>query len=327
METPKIRGEGEEREEMISDEEFERQFKVQEIDIEGHKVRFVEIKPPETITDQYIVYIRGFLAGEEVYRHEIENLAKSGRNILYLNPVKGLEADNGDRVRMEEFEIPETIQSKATEVTKLLHHLGISRADFVGHSQGAVVGAVAADLRPGIADSLVLSNPAGLIGDDTVPRMVGRTGLGWLEQQNAVRKEADPEERARLKPIQEWAVKGAESDSLLWRWTKEISGIAKVDILPILQSIKRRQADLDGDKLTTISLISANNDRTFPHKRIESHIGLPSDPERSNEVDPIFETTLDMYATYAREKATHDAPVYEKLGLLNQILNEKFRSK
>ena len=177
------KSEVQESNQMISDEEFETQFVEQTIEVGGNELRYVAMEPSETISDEYVVYVGGFSMGPGVYKQEIKGLAQSGRKVLFLNPLKGVEATQADSKKFEEFDLPGTIQNKTSEALMLLDHLAIGRADFVGHSQGAIIATTVAIMRDGIADNLVLLNPAGLYGEDTSPDMWARTAKGTIREQ------------------------------------------------------------------------------------------------------------------------------------------------
>ncbi len=125
----------------ISAEDFDNQFKEKEITIDGQTFRYVKIEPGEAISPQYVLFLGGFGAGAEEYRHEIKDLVLSGRKVLFANPLKGLEPQTDDAEIMDAYNLPQTIQYKVAEIIALLEYAEIRRCDVVCHSQGAAIGA------------------------------------------------------------------------------------------------------------------------------------------------------------------------------------------
>jgi hypothetical protein len=314
--------------EKISNEDFNEQFVVQKVSVEGHEFEFVKVMPPEKISEQFVVFIGGFGAGAEEYKAEIEDLAKSGRKVFFINPLKGMEARDNDIQTMEAFAIPDTIQMKTAEVLKALEIAGIQRADFVGHSQGAIVAAMISSLRPGIAENLVLTNPAGMHGEDSRGALMARTvsGLGAQQVENAKRMIREEGELKRISSVAGTVVSGTEiHKSPLWRFTEEIPGIVNSNIIPVLKNLKERQETLTEEEKTKITLVTANADRTFSPERIDANLGVDSDNSKS--VETLFKEVLDSSVMYVEKNAGHEAPIYEKAGLAAQIVNEKILNR
>ncbi len=319
------KSEAQESNQMISDEEFETQFIEQTIEVGGNELRYVAIEPSETISDEYVVYVGGFSMGPGVYKQEIKGLAQSGRKVLFLNPLKGIEVAKTDLEKFEEFNLPDTIKNKTSEALMLLDHLAISRADFVGHSQGAIIATVVAASRDNIADNLVLLNPAGLYGEDTSPDMWARTAKGTMREQADFWSGKNNNDKAgRAESILGPVTMNTEltERAPYWRATKEIPGILATNILPVLKELQKRT----GDEKTMVTLVTANEDLTFPPKKIEEHIGF-GDSQDAVAVESVFKDVVDAYAMYISKDAMHNAPAYEEVGILEQILNSNLEKK
>lgn len=314
----------------ISDDSFNEKFMTFTGEIERHSFEYARVKPEEgeEISDQWVVFLGGFGAGAEEYRAEIRDLVDSGRKVFFLNPTKGMEMDPGDVELLEGFDIPETIQMKTAEVLKALEYAGIDRADFIGHSQGAILGSLVATLRPGMAEDLVLNNPAGMHGEDTRGAMVGRTVAGLAEQQGASIKKALTESGGveRFGSVMKSVLTGTEIYKKPgYRATQEIPGIVNSNIIPILKALKAKQESLDENERTKTTLVTANKDRTFSPERIEKEIGFDTDSQEA--MENALASVVDSYAMYIKKDAGHEAVIYEMAGLLAQIVNEKLAGK
>lgn len=312
----------------ISEEEFEEQFKESVLKVDEHEILYSKIKPKETISDKYVLYLGGFSQGKETYRDELKNLAESGRKVLYTNQLDGVTPSKEDSLELDKFDLPETIKNKVAEVLVLLDHLKIDRVDIAGHSQGAIIATVVAALRPGIADNLVLLNPAGLYGDDSRFGISWRSIKGQIAHTKSIAEEEDVEEKARLGIVQERIKDDSKlRTDILWRLRKEIPGIAATDIVPILKEIKSNQEELSEDEKTRITLLTAYSDATFSREKTEEHLGIKSSPETSDEdiskmYEKVFEEVIDSHAMYKEKEASHNAPIFEKPGALTQIVNQ-----
>lgn len=305
---------------------FDEQFIAQNVEVDGQSLEFVSVKPEEVISEQWVVFLGGFGAGAEEYRAEIEDLFDSGRKVLFINPLKGIEMDQDDIDALEAFDIPDTIKRKAAEILLVLEAVSIDRADFIGHSQGAILGSVVAALRPGLAEDLILNNPGGMHGEDTRGALVGRTVVGLVEQQvvNTKRAATQSGELSRIGSVMKSVIKGTEVvKKPVYRATEEIPGIINSNIIPILESIKANQENVDEEHRTKTTLVTANKDRTFSPDQIETEIGFDTSSQEA--MDHALETVVDSYVMYIDKDAGHEAVIYEKTGLSTQILNEKYQ--
>lgn len=304
--------------------DFNEQFVKQTVSAEGHTFEFVKVIPKEIISERYVIYIGGLGSGAEAYRSEIENLAQSGRKVFFINPTKGIQASETDAEAMQTFNMPVTIQMKTAEVLKVLELANIHRADIVGYSQGAVVSAMVATMRPGIAEDLVLVNPAGMYGADTHGALLGRILKGGFVQQveNIKRALNTKGEASRIGHVVRSVVAGDEKlKDPIWRFNQEMPGVANSNTVPVLQSLKEYQVGQREEAKTKITLVTANGDVAFPPKKIEENVGLDVDVPESGEI--LFREVVDSYAMYADKHAGHEAPMYEKPGLIAGIVNEK----
>lgn len=183
-------------------------------------------------------------------------------------------------------------------------------------------------LRPGLAEDLVLTNPAGMHGEDTRSGLIGRTAVGFAEQQvtNVRRARQGKEERNRVFGAVGSALKGTQiQHKPLWRFQKEIPGIIQSNIIPVLQSLKTQQTTPEEHSRTKVTLVTANKDRTFSPKRIEDN--LQSSAEDPESAEAFFGDAVDSYVMYVDQDSGHEEIIYGKSGLSAQIVNEKLQQK
>jgi len=303
----------------ISEEEFANQFKELILNTDNHEILYSKIEPSETVSSKFVIYLGGFAKSKEAYYGELKSIAQSGRKVLFTNQTRGIAPSEKDSIELSKLNLPQTIKNKVAEVIVLLDYLKIYRADIVGHSQGAIIGTIIAAMRPGIADNLILLNPAGLYDDDSSVGIVQRTIKGDVEHKKYITKTKDAKEKERLALARKRVKRSSTlTTDMMWRFDKEIHGLATTDIAPILKKIKSKQEDAGVDEKTYITLITANKDALFNSEKIEKHIGinLPQDKKDT-------EGVIDAHAMYIEKGASHNAPMYEKPGLITQILNSR----
>lgn len=290
--------------EHITNESFEEQFnKEQVLSIEGvDDIPYTIVVPENLISEDWVVYVGGFGQGKESYLDEIQNLAQSGRKVLFTNPTKGI-TRNEDLIPENINDLPKTITAKSEAVQKILERVGADNVDLVGHSQGAAVVAAYAAEHPNIAKRIVLECPAGsLEGDDSRERIMGRFVADKVAAlATDTGKIAGKSGRRAGKSFSKEVF--GDYKNIGFRLREEIPGVAAVDIAPLLKDIKQRNEG------TEIVLVNANKDKVYSPERIENTLG-----------DNPFEDYIDRWVMYESKKASHSAPVVERPGLLRQIL-------
>lgn len=268
----------------------------------------------ERESDEWAVFIGGFASIKETYMSEMLDLAKSGKRVLFLSPDKGAQPENEDtdyfntRSGSGAGTLPGTIRAKAAAVALLLEHLGVTQANVIGHSQGGAVATAFAGIRPKLVSRLLLDNPAGLIEKDTIGGLLHR-----------VRDEAKVEFGASQSTATWWKQLKRLAQFPLFRATKEIPGIARTDIRPMLEHLKNLKSQ--GGSGPEVILINSNNDQLFPKEAVEAGIGKDA-----------LERYVDRWLVYADENANHgkvdrnDGELLIELtrkSVIHQIITEK----
>ena len=105
--------------------------------LDGHEVyastggrEFVEGQP-------YLIFMHGAGSSHLVWSQQSRSFAYAGYNVLAIDfPAHNLSSG----------ETLPNIEAQADWILKVIEHLGISKASFVGHSQGGLVNLALADL-------------------------------------------------------------------------------------------------------------------------------------------------------------------------------------
>lgn len=291
--------------EQTDEANLEKQFaETHVLDLESEQLEYALVapvpKPPEDAPVEWTVFIGGFSAVKDIYKQEMFDLARSGQHVLFLSPDKGITPtiEDNDYFNVRASALPDTIRNKAAAVALLLQKLNIDNANIIGHSQGGAVAAALAGAHPKATRRLILDNPAGLIGGDSVGKLLGR-----VADEARVENPGSQSGATWIKQIKQLL------RIPLFRATKEIPGIAHTDIRPILADIKHLKSA--GTPSPEIVLINSNNDQVFRKEDVEAGIG-----------ETPFEHYIDRWVMYADKQAGHGKFDREEDGLYPQIMDE-----
>lgn len=266
-----------------------------------------------------IIFLGGFTAPEQAYADEIEHLESQGYTVHYLNPDKGADLTPEEAAYFEQLNdsserpVPDLLQRQSAEVRAYLETNGIGQAVFVGHSKGGSVATAYAASHPEGVSQLVLDNPSGLMGADTQSDLRARS----RETQKGGRERAESIDRGKHFK-KNFRVPGLVNflKRPIFRLKQEIPSIAETDITDMLGDIKAQGG-------TEVVLLTANSDRTYPKERVATSLGVEdSENDESSQTEVAFEKYIDRWATYAEQDADHYAPITERAGVLQQVIEE-----
>lgn len=148
---------------------FEAQFNhKQTYESLGGTIESIFLKPEKPKSDVPVVIASGWSEGSLVLKQTAEQLYNAGRQVIILDhPRRGGEVIPHQDHTTEELR-------KALTIKEVVKQQNIHQVDILAHSEGAINAAIFASLEPGKVRNMVLVNPAGLIGKDTLPGMFGR---------------------------------------------------------------------------------------------------------------------------------------------------------
>lgn len=318
----------------LTRERFDTQFdEWQRTNVDDYQIRFASFVH-DSPGAEWFVFVGGFSQGKEGYADNLYDVAKSGRNILYTNPLKGIPVvDVSDSMFLDTLRVPPVMAAKANEVRLLLKEKGIEHAHVSGHSQGTAVSAVLSALKPQLARKMILDAPAGLRGGDSSWRITFSTVIGKRELKGQLAKlakelenglarhdgETEEEYQARvadvIRRVNQWDVDLGSSElneGLLWRLTKEVPALAKFSMLPVLERLDRERKREGSDDNRGIYLISSHSDRTFEADKVR--VTTQSLVESAG-------TSL-RRVTYPDPDETHKGAMYATPGLYRQLLEQ-----
>jgi len=102
----------------------------------------------------------------------------------------------------------------------------------------------------------------------------------------------------------------------IFRMKQEIPSIAETDITDMLGDIKERGG-------TEVVLLTAESDKTYPKERVATSLGVEGlENEASWQTEVPFEKYIDRWAVYREQDADHYAPIIERAGVLQQVIEQ-----
>ncbi|MCE9541134.1 alpha/beta hydrolase [Candidatus Kaiserbacteria bacterium] len=140
------------------------------LELGGVPTPTIDIRPDNPTSAVPMLVAPGFGASIHTNAPMLEMLASEGRRVLSLDhPLEG------DRVRDVEEDIlkrvadyPRTELRKASNLLEMMDKKGIEKVDCFAFSEGALNTLLAAYMYPERFNSIILTAPAGLIGQDTL---------------------------------------------------------------------------------------------------------------------------------------------------------------
>jgi len=130
--------------------------------------------------------MKGWGATPDSYKDNIVGLVEKGRRILAVDNVYGAErltAEEVDAQKAKELGLEGLMLDKVVAYLKMLDMKGLDKVDVVAHSEGAIHAIYAAMLRPDRFRSIVLVDPAGMVGEDNKKRLLAGAAIDVMHLQ------------------------------------------------------------------------------------------------------------------------------------------------
>jgi pimeloyl-ACP methyl ester carboxylesterase len=231
----------------------------------------------------------GWSEGTQSLRDTAEVIYKDGREVILVDHAR-----KGGPAKNETDYNPEVAQ-KAQTLLNIIKELGLEQVDAVAHSEGALNTVLAANLYPDKFRNIVLVAPAGLLGEDSLPRLIGRFIPKIIRGYRVDMKELKARDEQSAKRFAASGPKFIKANPA--KAMREVSALAHTQIDSALQGL--RDADIK------VGLIQSEADKGFPAARIEKQV-----IDRYAQSDTTGFTDLDMkvdaYASIASKEAGHD---------------------
>ena len=190
------------------------------------------------------------------HKETIYALFRQGRRTVFPDSPHGIEARPRANLPMAR------IAPRRGDLMATLKHQGIDEADAIAHSAGAISLEIAGTTSGGPRfRNVVLQNPAGLCGGETVAGVAWRA---WQESRQETR-------RQRWKPTERQLIRDPGRRRMYWlstlaRTVAEVDAVAHVDIRELLIEMRRR-----GGRL---AVVHGADDRLFSMERMQRHVDV-----------------------------------------------------
>ena len=239
---------------------FEKQWvNPEKIQVGKRVIEVEDIKPEKQKTDVPMIVGLGWSETPEVNKGNIRVYVEKGRRIISPDTPHGVDA-------LPQENYPTIELRKMTALVKTIEEKEIDKVDIVAHSEGAIFSVMAAYFYPEKFRSLVVINPAGMIGEDNVVRL----GVGFsADLVGQIITEAKKE-----KP-NEGQTAGGSLDALGGikvlaknprASIESVFAMANSDLRDMLISIK--------EKGVKVAVVAAVDDKAFPMEKIQETLGL-----------------------------------------------------
>ena len=230
---------------------FSRQFEQSKrYEFFGGEIESVDIAPEQSKDQVPVIVAPGWSESFRVFEDSLRVLVGEGRRASSIAHARGGEMPDAK----SEHAIMEL--RKATALLKIVEEAGAEKVDAIAHSEGAINLMIAASISPEKFRSIVLVNPAGLIGPDKFLPLISRFTKNIVT--SALEGAMEPSSIVRRSKGGAAAVSYATTN--FSNAFKEANEISKSDIHNLLQ-------DLHG-KGVRIAVIHGVDDPVFPMKRM-----------------------------------------------------------
>ena len=239
---------------------FEEQWEHPEKVQIGERIIEVEdIKPNQKKTETPMIIGLGWSETPEVHKGNIKVYVEKGRRVISPDTPHGIDAPPQENYPAVELR-------KMTALVKTIEEKGVDKVDIVAHSEGAVFSVMAAYFYPEKFRSLVLVNPAGMIGEDNVVRLGVGFSADLIKQIITEAKKEKPNEGQTTGGSLD-ALGGIKVLAQNPRASVEsVFAMANSDLREMLISIR--------EKGIKVAVVAGVDDGAFPIEKMQKTLGL-----------------------------------------------------
>ena len=235
------------------------------LDLYDQKVELIDRQPSRGKENALpVLMVPGFSGNAEIVRVHAAELAKRGRRTLCVNAPHGI---IGCSFCSHPIPLPQF--RKAIALIGALEKKGLQQVDAIGYSEASITIAIAAKIRPTLFRNIILMNPAGMIGSDSLPRLVlsflvDKIHEAWTESIMAFRKHRGLRDKMQgtLKILREKTT-CILSDPL--QSARELIAISQVQIHGWLRELQEQHS-------IRVAIAQSAGDRVFPRKKMDTFL-------------------------------------------------------
>lgn len=209
----------------------------------------VEINPVKPKEDVPIFVSPGWGVTPKSQKEALESIVGEGRKVLTVS------FSREKKIKQSGIDIPVVELQKALSIVEALNKKGISKVDAIGHSEGAIVLAIAALYFPEKIRNIVLISPAGTVENDSPSELVKRFVVN--EGIKEFSKNRDAKKDSLFEYLSEIFKYGIKNPGLSY---EEILACANANIFELTKQLKR--------KGVKVGFICGSDDEVFPLKEV-----------------------------------------------------------
>jgi len=210
-------------------------------------VYFMEPKTPKTQIP--VTMFKGWTGNAEQWKGTMRQLDSRGRRTMVVDETHGIAYSPDVQARVD------TVTDKATyvEYRKIAANMAaldakkIEKTDAIGHSEGCIDLLLTALAYPERFHNIVLVEPAGMIGSDTLMRLIWRNQVGDVPAMNAAheaQKRGDPGFQFNIHPDDPASVDtfgpAMDTPAKAALSASELLSIAWIQVADLLRAVKAK---------------------------------------------------------------------------------------
>lgn len=232
---------------------------IQSIQLYGQTYRYIDTGLPGE--QEPVLIAPGWNQTIEVWLPAIDELSTLGKRVVMIEAPHGITPEQTELPKQLQH-IPTIMIQKAQAHIALLIHLHIKQVDIIAQSQGGIDALVATLLDPKRIHNTILFNPAGMVGPDKLPFLLGRFTLEAIRDILTHFKHSSKYSRERInqKIVLEMLKHPVKS-------TESAQAITEIRLEQLIELI-REQCD------SQIVCIAGSDDTLFPIEKMRTRASL-----------------------------------------------------
>ncbi len=223
----------------------------EKIELNGEQIEVVDISPRELKTQEPTLILPGFSATPEALKDAILRTAEAGRRVI------SAKAPHGISVWEKKSDLPYAERTKLELVLRLIEEKGLETVNVIANSESSIYSTTAALLSQKVSN-MVLVEPVGLIGKDSLLQLLKRTREDMQEQA----RQDSSKEKVKYPSPNDIGVKSVLSNIVAS--VNEVRAIADSDITGALEELHKSGVG--------ISIIHGVDDKMFPMERVQKMV-------------------------------------------------------
>jgi len=214
----------------------------------------LDLMPEKMGSEVPVLFAPGWSNSPETLRPSLDVLVENGlRTISFAHSRKSELLESPEGVSKEELQ-------KALTIIGILEEKGIEKTDLVGYSEGGINGLIAASLFPEKFRNIVLVDPAGMVGKNSLLSLpVNMTKELCGSVAAAIR---DKKFRQPVVSVAKDILTHIRKNPMMS--FREVHEISQAEVLEMMQELRKKSVG--------ISVISGTDDKVFPMDEIQKNL-------------------------------------------------------